>query len=50
LSKGHKLTVDDLQTLRPADGISPMEIDEVVGKTLSCDVTSGSSLKWENLA
>ncbi|MFN5830138.1 MAG: hypothetical protein ACK46R_05260 [Bacteroidota bacterium] len=27
-----------------------MEIDEVVGKTLSCDVTSGSSLKWENLA
>ena len=35
LMKNEKLTADDLIMVRPGDGISPMEIDNVIGKTLS---------------
>lgn len=37
LDKGHTLTEDDLITLRPGDGISPMQWNNVVGKVLNED-------------
>lgn len=50
LMRGHILNADDLIALRPADGISPMNFDAVIGKTLVQDVLAGSILQWNQLA
>lgn len=50
LVSGHILKADDLIALRPAHGISPMDFDVVVGKTLVEDVFAGSTLQWNQLA
>ena len=47
--KGHVICESDIIALRPANGISPMEICGVLGKTLVQDVIGGDSLKWEQL-
>lgn len=47
---GHVVKLEDLIALRPADGISPMEIDTVTGKILVQDVKAGSSLQWNQFA
>ncbi len=49
LSKGDIIGKEDLIALRPGNGISPMEIETVIGKALIEDMNSGSILKWENL-
>jgi N-acetylneuraminate synthase/N,N'-diacetyllegionaminate synthase len=49
LLKGHTLTFDDLVMLRPGEGISPMEIDEVIGKKLKMDLAQGNILQWDFL-
>ena len=50
LTKDHVVTSDDLIALRPANGISPMKIDVVVGKVLVEDIQAGSALEWNQLA
>ena len=50
LRKGDVVTAENLIALRPASGISPMEIDAVVGKTLVQDLKAGSTLEWKQLA
>lgn len=42
--KGHSLRHEDLISLRPGDGISPMKIDEVIGKVMIFDLPEGSKL------
>jgi N,N'-diacetyllegionaminate synthase len=42
--KGEVLTANDLEMLRPGDGISPLKFNEVVGKTLKEDVLAGHKL------
>ena len=37
LSKGHTITDDDIISLRPGDGISPMEWENIIGKKLNVD-------------
>ncbi len=37
LSKGHFITNNDLISLRPGDGISPMEWNKIIGKKLNTD-------------
>lgn len=37
LQKGHVITDDDITALRPGDGISPMQWENVIGKTLTED-------------
>lgn len=37
LSKGHTLTIDDLIMKRPAKGISPMDIDMILGRKVTKD-------------
>lgn len=49
LMKGHFLKPDDLIALRPGDGISPMEIDEILGKELLKDLAEGSKLLKSDL-
>jgi N,N'-diacetyllegionaminate synthase len=37
LSKGHTITDNDIISLRPGDGISPMEWENIIGKKLNAD-------------
>ncbi len=49
LSKGAIIGEDDLIMLRPGDGISPMLINEVVGKVLNKNISSGDKLKYSDI-
>ncbi|NNJ56260.1 MAG: N-acetylneuraminate synthase [Bacteroidia bacterium] len=49
LPHGHKLSAHDLIMKRPGDGISPMKINEVIGKTLTSNVPQETKLSWELL-
>ncbi|WP_301199171.1 N-acetylneuraminate synthase [Plebeiibacterium marinum] len=49
LEKRHILREQDLEMKRPGDGISPMKMDEVIGKTLKKTIGKGSILKWEDI-
>ena len=47
IKKGQIITKDDLTFKRPAHGISPKFIDEVIGKKAVCDIKEDSVMKWE---
>jgi N,N'-diacetyllegionaminate synthase len=49
LKKGHVIQSSDLIPLRPSNGISPMEIEVVLGKTIVQDIAAGSFLQWNQL-
>ncbi len=49
LPKGHILTAEDLVMKRPGDGISPMDIDSVIGETLIVDVSEETKLSMAML-
>ena len=46
ISKGQKIEYDDLTYKRPASGISPRHIKEIVGKTAQIDIKEDDILKW----
>jgi N,N'-diacetyllegionaminate synthase len=43
-SKGDIITLEDLEVLRPGDGISPMQIKSIIGKILLHDLPPGHKL------
>ncbi len=47
---GHVLQKDDLTSMRPADGISPIQIDDVVGKRLIIGKSAGEKIYWADLS
>ncbi|MNV24411.1 N,N'-diacetyllegionaminic acid synthase [compost metagenome] len=49
LKKGYVLQMEDLIMIRPGTGISPMKIDEIVGKRIAKDLSEGELLKEEDL-
>jgi N-acetylneuraminate synthase len=49
MKRGEIITFDDLTFKRPAHGISPKHIDEVVGMEISCDINQDTILKWSLL-
>jgi N,N'-diacetyllegionaminate synthase len=49
LLKGHILTEDDLVTLRPGDGISPMKWENVVGKKMIADKNEFTKLLFSDI-
>jgi len=49
LPAGHILTEEDIEMKRPGDGISPMLIDQIIGKRLKKGVSKGTSLKMIDL-
>jgi N,N'-diacetyllegionaminate synthase len=49
-SQGHILGEDDLLSLRPGTGISPMDIDSIIGRKLVRDVSEFSQLNMSDLA
>jgi N-acetylneuraminate synthase/N,N'-diacetyllegionaminate synthase len=46
---GETVMAADLLALRPADGISPQEVDRVVGRTMRRAVDRGRPLRWDDL-
>lgn len=46
---GSSIQREDLIMLRPGDGISPMDIDEVVGKQVKNDLDEYTKLSWEDI-
>ncbi|WP_276091116.1 N-acetylneuraminate synthase [Pedobacter sp. JY14-1] len=46
---GQCLNESDLEMLRPGDGISPMRMHEIIGKTLNKDLLTGHKLSFEDL-
>lgn len=46
---GDILQVGDLEMLRPGDGISPMKMDELIGKTINRDLLAGHKLSLNDL-
>ncbi|MEJ6981623.1 N-acetylneuraminate synthase [Pedobacter sp. P351] len=49
LTQGDSLKESDLIMLRPGNGISPMRLREVIGKTVNKDLAAGSKLRFEDL-
>lgn len=49
LTAGRLLEAGDLSSMRPADGISPLFVDEVVGRRLAVDKAPGDPLFWRDL-
>lgn len=45
LLAGHVIKEDDLIMKRPGNGISPMRINQVIGKVVKCDIQENSMLK-----
>lgn len=46
---GQQILITDICIKRPGDGISPMKIDDVIGKILNADIKADVPLKWEDL-
>lgn len=49
LAPGTRLTSDDLSAKRPGTGISPMELDSVVGRVLRRGLEPDQLLEWSDL-
>ena len=49
LAAGHALTVDDVYMSRPGTGISPADLDEVLGCVLIREVAAETPLQWHDL-
>jgi N,N'-diacetyllegionaminate synthase len=49
VKKGHILQEEDMVMMRPGDGISPMQLDNIVGREVLADLIEGHKLTWENL-
>jgi N-acetylneuraminate synthase len=47
LKAGDIIKPEHLQMKRPGDGISPMEIDNVIGKRIKIDLDHEEKLRWE---
>ena len=46
--KGEAISEQDLEMLRPGDGISPMKLDTVVGKKVLYDLEAGHKLSYQD--
>lgn len=49
LSRGHVLERSDIVTVRPALGIEPADIDLVIGRRLTQDISAGTPLDWSHV-
>ena len=46
IKKGETITKQHLTFKRPAHGISPKHIDDVIGKTANIDIAEDTVIKW----
>jgi N-acetylneuraminate synthase/sialic acid synthase len=50
LPTGHRLSADDVAIKSPDDGLPPYELENVVGRVLTCSLQQDDNLRWEDLA
>jgi sialic acid synthase SpsE len=50
VKKGDLFTKGNVRSIRPADGLHPRHLNEVLGQHAACDVERGTPLKWELVA
>jgi len=46
MKTGELFTKQNLRSIRPADGLHPRHLNEVLGKRAACDVERGTALSW----
>ncbi len=46
---GETLTMENIRSIRPANGLAPKYLEEVLGKIAACDVKKGTPLSWDML-
>jgi pseudaminic acid synthase len=46
IKKGEIFTKQNVRSIRPADGLHPRYLDDVLGKRAACDVERGTPLSW----
>ena len=46
MRKGELFTPQNVRSIRPADGLHPRHLNEVLGKRAACDVERGTPLSW----
>jgi N,N'-diacetyllegionaminate synthase len=49
LTEYHVISINDLVMKRPGDGVSPMLLDEIVGKSINRSVKEGDQFSWEDI-
>ena len=45
IKKGEKLTVENIRSIRPGDGLHPKYYEEILGKKVNCDILKGTPLE-----
>ncbi len=50
MKKGELFTKQNVRSIRPADGLHPRHLNEVLGKRAACDVERGTPLSWALVA
>ena len=49
-SAGETLTEEALEMLRPGDGLSPMLLPQLLGRTVARNLPAGHKLTWNDFA
>ena len=50
VKKGELFTKQNVRSIRPADGLHPRHLSEVVGARAACDIDRGTPLIWTLVA
>lgn len=50
VKKSQVLTAEDVRSIRPANGLHPRHLLEVIGRRAACDIQRGTPVSWELLA
>jgi N-acetylneuraminate synthase len=49
MKAGEELTRENVRAIRPGLGVATKYIEHFLGKTINCDTTRGTPLKWDLL-
>lgn len=47
IRKGDVLSSDNVRSIRPANGLHPRYLPEILGKRAACDIARGTPLQWQ---
>ena len=50
IKKGAQFTRQNVRSIRPADGLPPRHLDEILGARAACDIERGTPLSWALVA
>jgi N-acetylneuraminate synthase len=50
VKKGEAFTVETVRSIRPARGLHPRHLPEIVGRLAACDIAKGTPLSWDLVA